>query len=578
MLRLLRCLSCAKAFEMTADMTVLRIGPACGNDIVLKGDRACTAPRICMKVNKNNLSFRRLVLGLSIAFTLSIIVFADSLVAARFIWTPVAQENGDLREKSAAKRLIAEHEIIFAAPDLSDGALTDASVAALLFIAESFSVNGKRQIDESLLYDPGSAFAGALFFRDSLIEQRFRAFRLSFETVFEVEAIRNMINEEAGFARIWLRLREMSTLADYDEPSVSILHYDVVLRLTEAGWKIVWATGEESFSVLIEEEEAGIEEFLLGAYYTHANAGLWFDYEPELWEAEAIFHECENFRYADQEAVTAFEIENIRREQLFGKSVFYYEDLSVAFDEDVFAGDEGGGDDNPDREDEIAGSEDGRENLFEEGEDLFIDGEDVSDPSLEAGAEENAPGEEEERPLQSIDRQAMFEYQKRYALSRNPAWPDFEPPLYSDCQNYASQVVFSGGVPFDLEGLYNWYYFDMLDRSPAWSGVLAKYEYLVWSEDPGLIVQQVTDPAELSSGDLVMIDTIGDGLLNHTVTVYRSGHSPTVSAHSPDMINRPLFSFAGEKVFFHLLGFDHIEIDPAAVETQMSGETDDLEP
>ena len=62
-------------------------------------------------------------------------------------------------------------------------------------------------------------------------------------------------------------------------------------------------------------------------------------------------------------------------------------------------------------------------------------------------------------------------YATKWALSRNPAYKDYE-KWGGDCTNYVSQCVHAGGIPFDHEGnniLKQWYWYSDMNRTPSWT-------------------------------------------------------------------------------------------------------------
>jgi hypothetical protein len=52
-------------------------------------------------------------------------------------------------------------------------------------------------------------------------------------------------------------------------------------------------------------------------------------------------------------------------------------------------------------------------------------------------------------PLALYDRAAAVAYARKWALSRNPAYYDYD-PLGGDCTNFASQCVLAGGGVMNL--------------------------------------------------------------------------------------------------------------------------------
>ncbi len=68
------------------------------------------------------------------------------------------------------------------------------------------------------------------------------------------------------------------------------------------------------------------------------------------------------------------------------------------------------------------------------------------------------------------DRASAVAYARYWALSRNPAYYDFE-NLGGDCTNFASQSICAGAKVMNFTPDTGWYYRSAADRAAAWSGV-----------------------------------------------------------------------------------------------------------
>ena len=84
----------------------------------------------------------------------------------------------------------------------------------------------------------------------------------------------------------------------------------------------------------------------------------------------------------------------------------------------------------------------------------------------------------------AYDRQAARRYARKYALVRNDEWTAYD-AYGGNCQNYASQCIFSGGIPMDFSGSAQWkHYGSQINasqtpngRSTSWTGVGTFYSY-----------------------------------------------------------------------------------------------------
>lgn len=71
-------------------------------------------------------------------------------------------------------------------------------------------------------------------------------------------------------------------------------------------------------------------------------------------------------------------------------------------------------------------------------------------------------------------------YARHWALSANPEYADFS-EMGGDCTNFVSQAIRAGGNRSDTIGIIDrnkWYYNNINDRSPSWTGVNQFYLYL----------------------------------------------------------------------------------------------------
>ena len=72
------------------------------------------------------------------------------------------------------------------------------------------------------------------------------------------------------------------------------------------------------------------------------------------------------------------------------------------------------------------------------------------------------------------DRERAVEYAKRWALSRNPLFFDFTGGG-GNCTNFVSQSLLAGSLVMDPTEVFGWYYENVENRSPSWTGVREFY-------------------------------------------------------------------------------------------------------
>ena len=122
------------------------------------------------------------------------------------------------------------------------------------------------------------------------------------------------------------------------------------------------------------------------------------------------------------------------------------------------------------------------------------------------------------------DRTKALNYAKKYVTSRNSEWSNYS-EYGGNCQNFASQVVYSGGVPMDLQGDAIWkYYGDTLSetkskigRSTSWTGVTFFYDYAKANKGYGLCAEVDINPFYAEAGDIGQVGY--NNIYKHTVVI-----------------------------------------------------------
>lgn len=165
------------------------------------------------------------------------------------------------------------------------------------------------------------------------------------------------------------------------------------------------------------------------------------------------------------------------------------------------------------------------------------------------------------------DRERALEYARRWALSRNPLFYDFTGGG-GNCTNFVSQCLLAGSLVMDERNPFGWYYVNLNERAPAWTGVNEFYNYVTGSngftptaerEGPFCIE---TGDADLELGDIVQLSN-SRGTFYHSllVTGFTENGEILISAHSNDALDRPLstYNFAAAR-FLHVVAVN-IKID-----------------
>ena len=149
------------------------------------------------------------------------------------------------------------------------------------------------------------------------------------------------------------------------------------------------------------------------------------------------------------------------------------------------------------------------------------------------------------------DRAAAVAYAERWALSRNPAYYDFD-SLGGDCTNFVSQCIYAGCGVMNYTPDTGWYYSGLTRRAPAWTGVDALYRFLIHNRGTGPFAKSVPRSG-IAQGDVIQLGT-ADGRFYHSLLVLSPSPPVWIAAHTDDSLWRPLDSYQ-----FGSIRFLHIE-------------------
>ncbi len=176
------------------------------------------------------------------------------------------------------------------------------------------------------------------------------------------------------------------------------------------------------------------------------------------------------------------------------------------------------------------------------------------------------------------DRARALAYAQRWAFARNPLFYNFT-GVGGDCTNFVSQCVLAGCCVMNGTPDFGWYYRNVEDRAPAWTGVQFFWDFFTGApafraENGGVGPFGVeVGREEVEPGDVVQLGR-GEGEYYHTLLVLeRVGREVYVAAHSNDAYDRPLSSYTAPlQRFLHIQGV-RIELPaPACFEGLIRGE------
>ena len=177
----------------------------------------------------------------------------------------------------------------------------------------------------------------------------------------------------------------------------------------------------------------------------------------------------------------------------------------------------------------------------------------------------------------AYNRERAVEYARKWALSRNPLFFDFTGGG-GNCTNFVSQSVLAGALTMNSIQTFGWYYVNVNDRSPSWTGVREFYEFVCGLNDFSPKTERVGPVCDevarenVEVGDVVQLAN-AQGEFYHSLVVsgFRDGDI-LICAQSNDALDRPLstYSYAVAR-FLHVTGvnieiFDNVEYFTALLE------------
>ncbi len=163
------------------------------------------------------------------------------------------------------------------------------------------------------------------------------------------------------------------------------------------------------------------------------------------------------------------------------------------------------------------------------------------------------------------NRDRAVEYARRWALSRNPLFYDFTGGG-GNCTNFVSQCVLAGALVMNPIDTFGWYYENLDNRSPSWTGVREFYEFMCGigdfspqNERIGPFCTEVTKES-IEIGDIVQLANFrGDFYHSLFISGFSDGEI-LICAQSNDALDRPLSTYRYSVArFLHVEGIN-IEI------------------
>lgn len=144
------------------------------------------------------------------------------------------------------------------------------------------------------------------------------------------------------------------------------------------------------------------------------------------------------------------------------------------------------------------------------------------------------------------NREKAVEYAHKWAYGRNPAYYNFD-NIGGDCTNFASQVLYAGCGEMNYTPTFGWYYINVNNRAPSWTGVNELFGFLTNNRGPGPKAVPTT-LGEVAPGDIIQLDfNASDSRFDHSPVVVDAGRGTPdtilLAAHTNDSDYRPLSTY-----------------------------------
>lgn len=150
------------------------------------------------------------------------------------------------------------------------------------------------------------------------------------------------------------------------------------------------------------------------------------------------------------------------------------------------------------------------------------------------------------------NRKKALDYAKKWALSRNPAYYDFE-EIGGDCTNFLSQCLYAGTGVMNPKLYTGWYYYSVNSRAPAWTAVANFYEFLLNNTGTGPYGHNAS-AEDVVPGDFVQLATEHD-YYHHSGIIIKKDSSYDlnkiyIATHSFDTYQNPLSNYSIRQIRF----------------------------
>ncbi len=150
----------------------------------------------------------------------------------------------------------------------------------------------------------------------------------------------------------------------------------------------------------------------------------------------------------------------------------------------------------------------------------------------------------------SYDRISALSYAKKWALSRNPRYYNFD-SVGGDCTSFVSQCIYAGCNKMNYNYINGWFYNNGYDKSPSWSGVEFLYKFLVTNKSYGPRGIEAS-PDKLQIGDIAQLSFSGIKF-EHSLFIIKNDNdfrNISVATHTYDTLGKKIGEYVFNKIRF----------------------------
>lgn len=151
---------------------------------------------------------------------------------------------------------------------------------------------------------------------------------------------------------------------------------------------------------------------------------------------------------------------------------------------------------------------------------------------------------------QEYNRKAVVDYARKWALSRNPKYYNFD-DVGGDCTSFASQCIYAGSQIMNYTKEKGWYYHNGNNKSPSWSGVEYLYQFLIYNKGIGPQGFE-TSQHKIEVGDIAQL-SFDKSQFGHTLVIVDIENKFTlggikIASHTWDSLDKPISEYSFQKI------------------------------